>query len=122
MAHVGKPVPLSRKRERARKALPFPAVVDVAPIAPIAPSEPSAPVSAHAAIELSAEDAQVARTQILLIQHHQQIIQSLDESLLRHIGERYHVNIALGGGWQLNVAAGLLEPLPPDEEPQDQPS
>lgn len=81
------------------------------------PTAPTAPSTASA-IELSGEDAQHLRTQLLLIQHHQSLIQQIDEQAQRFIRERYHVSVAQGSGWQLNVSAGLLEPVKePDEQP-----
>lgn len=77
----------------------------------------SAPSTASA-IELSGEDAQHLRTQLLLIQHHQSLMQQIDEQAQRYIRERYGVSVAQGDGWQLNVSAGLLEPVKaPDEQP-----
>lgn len=81
---------------------------------------PEAPSTASA-IELSGEDAQHLRTQLMLIHHHQSLMQQIDEQAQRYIRERYGVSVAQGDGWQLNITAGLLEPVKSDIEPDEQP-
>lgn len=87
------------------------------------PAESAQTVPQRSPIELSGEDAHLARTQALLIQHHRQLAQQLDMELQAHLQRGYGVDVT--AGWRLNLAAGLIEPadVSPDApiEPEPEP-
>lgn len=69
---------------------------------PVTPEKPDS-------IALSAEHAQTARMQVLLIQHHQQIIASLERQLVAVMQAEYGVDVSgPETGWILNVGEGRL--------------